>query len=129
MIKRLIIAAVSLIGTSSTAEPVYNCSVLDVAVVGDQGLFASSDYTELVQNSQLAFTFDVSTGLYTQDSIQWHFNIVQFGSSENSLKAIRQISGPATVVLQYLNIDTFSDNRFLFAWGSEVWSGFCFTSD
>ena len=52
MIKRSIIIAACLIGTSSTAEPVYSCSVLDVALVGDQGLFASSGYTELVENGQ-----------------------------------------------------------------------------
>ena len=129
MNKSLIGITVGLMGTSSAAEPVYNCNVLDVAIVGDQGLISSSDYTELVENNELAFTFDVSTGQYTQGSIQWHFDIVQFGSSEDSLKAIRQFPGLATVVLQYLSIETFSDNRFLFVWDSEVRSGFCYTND
>jgi hypothetical protein len=103
----------------------FVCRVLDVGQVAENGRIADTPFTDLVEKSRPKFTFDPATGAYVDGLIQWSFSVVQRASIENSLKAVRILEGPATVVVQYLTIETFENNNFLFVWDTEVRSGTC----
>jgi hypothetical protein len=119
------IAGVASLPSNATAQGTFICRVLDVGQVGSDGRLLDNRYTSLIEDSDMTFSFDPETGSYAEDLITWRFRVLQNGTEENSLKAIRILEGPAATVVQYLSIETFAENSFLFAWDTEVRSGTC----
>ena len=117
--------AFAIFGTCACADSSFVCTTLDVGQVVEDGSISDTGFTKLVEDSRPTFTFDSRTGTYVSGSIRWEFDVLQTGNAENSLKAIRVVKGPASVVVQYLSIETFQTNNFLFVWNTEVWSGTC----
>jgi len=117
----------STISIAASAQPVYQCAVKHVRQLNEAGKLTKNDWAELLQDSNLSFSFNPYTGLYRSNgNIEWQFEIVEDGdSTRNSLKAIRIYRGSASTVLQTLIILTWSNNEFLFSYLDETHSGTC----
>jgi hypothetical protein len=123
-------AIVVLMSQSAHAEDWFDCQVNHSFLLDHGGFleeervsaFMRQNYPAVVEKS---FSFDRDSGRYVDRTINWQFSIVQKGDAENSMMALRLVEGPATKVLQTLQIKTYSKNEFIYVFGAEVSAGYC----
>ena len=131
MLARFLITAVfALACQSAEAEDWFDCSVNHSFELDDGGFLEEQRVSAFMRQnypgvSERNFSFDRDSGRYLEGSIEWQFSVVQKGDDKNSMKSLRLIEGPATNVLQTLQINTFSKNEFIYVFGDEVRAGYC----
>jgi len=110
---------------STAAANIFSCKTLDAVQVGSDGKMSRSGYAAFLVENYGVFVFDDETGEYSRGSIKWNFEVLQKGSSENSMKAIRLHRGSVTAVIQRLEIKFFDQNQFSYIDSTEIRSGVC----
>lgn len=121
---------VAFAGQSAEAEDWFDCSVNHSFQLDDGGFLEEQRVSAFMRRNhpgivERSFSFDRDSGRYVEGSIDWQFSVIQKGDDENSMKALRLVEGAATKVLQTLQINTFSENEFIYVLGDEVSAGYC----
>lgn len=111
---------------SALAGPIYHCNVTYAEQLNKDGELAITAWARQHLDADMSFTFSPSSGVYkATGNIEWQFDILQEGTSSNSLKAVRIYKGPVSTVLQTLSILTWDNMQYLFTDHDEIHSGSC----
>lgn len=106
----------------------FSCETRHWLELRDDGSLGPADHLENVKRVFARLTFDESTGTlrWAGDDVSWGYQVMQIGNTENGLIAIRHFVGPASVVVETLNIGTWMKGTpFFYANSHYVFSGTC----
>lgn len=128
--KYLTTALIAALGSASaSADAIYRCEVLTVTQLEANGKLVNTDWAKMVANLDEFIIFDSASGLfrYQGKSETYEFPVLQEGSSSNAMKAARIRQGPASGVMETIQIQTFADKEFIYVAGDLVRTGKCET--
>jgi hypothetical protein len=127
---RIMIAVLAIVATtvpSHAVARIFSCEIAHAQTLLGDGSLGPSNMTEMFVERRSLVRFDEASGLLRFDGFEpEHFDIVQEGTSQSDLVAVRELRGPAAVVLRVLQIRTGQD-AMPFSFSSEVdrYSGTC----
>jgi hypothetical protein len=110
---------------------VWECEIRQALKPGDNGNYEDSGLLELTEAAgrEAKFTFDPVSGIVRLPfwNIHTKMDVVQKGSSVNSLIGLSAFQGTARYVVWYLAIQTFSEPHIgvLMADYQSIYSGLC----
>jgi hypothetical protein len=129
---RLLIVITAL-GMVTTAVPghagsrIFKCEIAHAQTLLGDGSMGPDNMTKLFAQRRSPVRFDEASGLLRFDTAEPDsFQLIQEGTSESDLVAIRQFRGPAAVVIQVFRIRTWEPAvPFSLIFSEDVYSGTC----
>ena len=111
---------------ASIIDANYICELKYFGQMSESGFLEETRLSQALIASKLELTFESSSGVLTVHGNRWHMEIIQYGSSENSLVAIRQYEGLASSGVNVFIIETWKEGMpFLYQSGSDIYTGRC----
>ncbi|MEO1659748.1 MAG: hypothetical protein AAFR51_02075 [Pseudomonadota bacterium] len=114
---------------TTNADAIYRCEVVDVSQLEANGKLAKTDWAKTIQGLDEVIIFDSESGLfrYSGESGSFEFTILQQGSTSNAMKAARIRQGPASAVMETIQIQTFAQGEFIYVAQGLARTGKCDT--
>lgn len=107
---------------------VFECDLLWKGKLRDDGSMGPTDWTKLHMKAFPTFLFDEGSAVlrWKASDLAWQYRVVQAGTEDNSLLAIRTMQGTASFVVDSLRIQTFVKGwPFLLIEQDEISTGKC----
>ena len=105
-----ILFGLSQIGATADPKPkTYFCKVKSVVASDDQGRLGQSEWTKFLSKNLTEFVFSETDGTmrWGGTDVTNQFQVLQYGTSENSMIAAVSVQGAASYVHETLRIRTF----------------------
>ena len=124
------LAVLMLMWSGDAQADLFKCSINEVKQLGEAGELEETDWTKSLKKftPHIVFDSDNST-MRHRKNVTWDdqkFEIIQKGSSQNSLIAIRSFRGVARTVFSLFRVKTWDSGLpYLFIEDDSVYNGNC----
>lgn len=126
------LTALLLTGTATAQGSVggrlFECDLVWNGTLRSDGTVGQTDWTDLRKKSFDTFIFDEGSGVlrWKGADLAWQYLVMQSGTDENSMVAMRTLQGASAFVIDSLRIQTFVEGwPFLLIERDELSSGKC----